>query len=54
MQSRAIEGRAAERFARVRAEMYVKGSIPSGGGYSRVQEGRSRSSSSISLANDKG
>jgi hypothetical protein len=54
MQSRAIEGRAAEKFARVHAEMYVKGSIPSGGGSSGLQEGRSRCSSNISRANDKG
>jgi hypothetical protein len=54
MQSRAIESRAAEKFARVHAEMYIKGSIPSGGGSSGVLDGRSRSSSSISRANDKG
>jgi hypothetical protein len=52
MQSRALESRAADKFARVHAEMYVKGSIPSGGGSSEVQEGRSRSSTSRD--NDKG
>jgi hypothetical protein len=43
MQSRAIESRAAEKFAKVHAEMYVKRTIP--GGTSGVQEGRNRCSS---------
>jgi hypothetical protein len=47
MQSRAIDSRTAEKFAKVHAEMYVKGTA---GGNS---EGRSRSSSSVSL-NEKG
>lgn len=45
MQSRAIESRSAEKFAKVHAEMYVKGTVSS--------EGRSRSSSSVNL-NEKG
>ncbi len=52
MQSRAIETRTAEKFAKVHAEMYVKGTIPTAGG-SGLQEGRSRSSSSANL-NEKG
>ncbi|KAI0001027.1 hypothetical protein BJV77DRAFT_972151 [Russula vinacea] len=43
MQSRAIESRAAEKFAKVHAEMYVKGTIP--GASSGVQEGRNRCNS---------
>ena len=54
MQSRAIESRTAEKFAKVHAEMYVKGTLPSGSGSSGVQEGRSRCSSSISRVDDKG
>ncbi|KAF8262201.1 hypothetical protein EI94DRAFT_719554 [Lactarius quietus] len=48
MQSRAIESRAAEKFAKVHAEMYVKGTT---GGSNGLQEGRSRSSSNL---NEKG
>lgn len=47
MQSRAIESRTAENFAKVHTEMYVKGTA--GGS----NEGRSRSSSSVDL-NEKG
>ncbi|KAH9965441.1 hypothetical protein BC827DRAFT_1184678 [Russula dissimulans] len=48
MQTRAIESRAAEKFAKVHAEMYVKGTIP--GGSSGVQ----RCSSINSQPNDNG
>ncbi len=53
MQSRAIESRTAEKFAKVHAEMYVKGTISPAGGSNGLQEGRSRSSSSANL-NEKG
>jgi hypothetical protein len=52
MQSRAIESRAAEKFARVHAEMYVKGTIP--GATSGVQEGRNRCNSISSRSSDNG
>jgi len=52
MQSRAIECRAAEKFAKVHTEMYVKGTIP--GGTSGFQEGRHRCSSNNSRYNDNG
>jgi len=48
MQTRAIESRAAEKFAKVHAEMYVKGTIPGGSG------GVQRSSSINSQPNDNG
>ncbi|KAH9072755.1 hypothetical protein EDB83DRAFT_2358925 [Lactarius deliciosus] len=51
MQSRAIECRTADKFAKMHAEMYVKGAIA--GGSSGSQEGRSRSNSSANL-NEKG
>ena len=50
MQSRAIESRAAEKYAKVHAEMYVKGTIPGSG----VQEGRNRCNSISSRSNDNG
>ena len=53
MQSRAIDSRSAEKFAKVHAEMYVKGTVQSAGGSNGSQEGRSRSSSSVNL-NEKG
>ena len=49
MQSRAIESRSADKFAKVHAEMYVKGTVLSAGGSNGLQEGRSRSSSSASI-----
>lgn len=52
MQSRAIESRAAEKFAKVHAEMYVKGTIP--GASSGVQEGRNRCNSINSRSSDNG
>ena len=50
MQSRAIESRAAEKFAKVHAEMYVKRTVPGGSG--GVQEGRNRCSSFSSRSHD--
>jgi hypothetical protein len=50
MQSRAIESRVAEKFAKVHAEMYVKRTIP--GGTSGVPEGRNRCSSINSRPHD--
>lgn len=52
MQSRAIESRAAEKYAKVHADMYVKGTIP--GGSSGVQEGRNRCNSINSRSSDNG
>ena len=52
MQSRAIESRAAEKFAKVHVEMYVKGTIP--GVSSGVQEGRNRCNSINSRSSDNG
>jgi hypothetical protein len=52
MQSRAIESRAAEKFAKVHAEMYVKRTIP--GVSSGVQEGRNRCNSINSRSSDNG
>jgi hypothetical protein len=52
MQSRAIESRAAEKFAKAHAEMYVKRTIP--GGCSGVQEGRNRCSSINGRPHDNG
>jgi hypothetical protein len=52
MPSRAIESRAAEKFAKVHAEMYVKGTIP--GASSGVQEGRNRCNNINSRSSDNG
>jgi hypothetical protein len=52
MQSRAIESRAAEKYAKVHAEMYAKGTIP--GVSSGIQEGRNRCSSINSRSSDNG
>ncbi|KAI0002280.1 hypothetical protein BJV74DRAFT_818321 [Russula compacta] len=52
MQSRAIESRAAEKFAKVHAEMYVRGTIP--GGSNGSQEGRNRCSNINSRPSDNG
>ena len=51
MQSRAIESRVAEKFAKVHAEMYIRGTMP---GSSGVQEGRNRCSSINSRSSDNG
>ena len=52
MQSRAIESRAAEKFAKVHAEMYIKRTVPVPGGFGGVQEGRNRCSSISSRSHD--
>lgn len=50
MQSRAIESRAAEKFVKVHAEMYVKRTVPGGSG--GIQEGRNRCSNITSRSHD--
>ena len=55
MQSRAIESRAAEKFAKVHAEMYVKRTMPgASSGSSGIQEGRNRCNSINSRSSDNG
>ena len=53
MQSRALESRTAEKFAKVHAEMYVKGTVLSAGGSNGLQEGRSTGRSSGSALNER-
>jgi hypothetical protein len=53
MQSRAIDSRSADKFVKLHAEMYVKGTVLPAGGSNGLQEGRSRSSSSTNIIHEK-